>query len=432
MKKSTNPSKALIPTRQARLTMNLTRCLIVCGLIVCGLGVNGPIRADEIQLRSGGVLNGSAELLEVDGEKVYVITTEGGSQITLPQRAVRKVSAPSAKQIELERMRRESDDTLEAHEKMAAYCAENNMRQERAHHLWQILKFDPDHKAARAGLGFTKQDGIWTTQEQFRKFQGYVRESSAWRLPEEIAMEKREEELEMQVVEWRKRIKYWSDWLTREGKQQEALNNFLLIRDPVAIAALFEAYAGEDTTVPYRRLLLNTMVQIESDSLISILSKIVLYDNEEDLREEALRYLAERKTDMTARFFMAQLDPAQNEPYIINRAGRALEVLAPEYAVRSLIEAVVTEHKRIIGKGSPGNSQSMSFGSGGPNGGLGNFQVGGDGPKEVTDHSQNPAVLAALNEITNANFGYDKQRWLQWYIDKESITEIDLRRAELK
>ncbi|MCC7018096.1 MAG: hypothetical protein IT564_12950 [Rhodospirillales bacterium] len=48
----------------------------------------------------------------------------------------------------------------------------------------KAIELDADHAAARAGLGYTKHDGKWMTEDELQQARGMVRHGDAWVTPE--------------------------------------------------------------------------------------------------------------------------------------------------------------------------------------------------------------------------------------------------------
>lgn len=429
----TNVETAMIAIESSQTSRfwNAATCFGCC--VVAGLMTASSLHADEFHLRNGGLVEGRLlEEVEADGETVLVIQTDSGAKLTINKSQIRRTKESPPELAEYESMRDSSPDTIESHWQLAEYCREHRLRDEREFELWQIVRLDPDHEEARRGLGFSKLGNQWSTQDQYMSRQGYVRVRGKWRLANEVVIDERRDEVEANIIQWRKNLENWTDWLGKR-RHPEAIANLQAIEDPNAVGPLAEMLAKASTR-PEKLLLIETMAQIDSHSIVRPLSIHFLAEDDDDIRETCLRIIKDREEalggeTLTPRFFMGHLDPATNSPAVINRAGRALEVLASETAVRSLIEALITEHKATIGNTSSGGGQGINFGAGGPNGGLGSFSVGGDKPREVSQFSENPGVLAALHSLTDINYGFDKQRWLDWYIQENSNPNVDLRRS---
>jgi len=109
---------------------------------------------------------------------------------------------------------------------------------------------------------------------------------------------------------------------------------------------------------------------------------------------------------------------------IVNRAARALREINDPRAIRPLIDALVTEHKRVVGSGSGGQQYAFS-----PTDGA--FSMGGGGPRVIKRKFTNPAVLSALIALSGGqSFEYDEHRWRSWLASQIDVEQVDLRRDE--
>ena len=104
-----------------------------------------------------------------------------------------------------------------------------------------------------------------------------------------------------------------------------------------------------------------------------------------------------------------------------NRAAAGLARLSDPSATRPLIDALITEHKEVVG----GSGINPSFSNQG-----GGLSVGG-GPKVVKQKKTNEPVLAALTVLNpGVNFGFDQQAWRGWYAQQNTPVSVNLRRNE--
>ena len=404
-----------------------SRCSAFLMFCVAILAAAGSAAADDVVLRNGGRLeNVRVEEQEQDGKPLYKITMQNGTELILDRSTVRVVVTASPEEEEYRKLRAEMADTIEAHEKMADYCVEHRMSDERRYHLWQIIRHDPDHEGARRSLGYTNRDGRWMTQEQYLRSQGYVRvPHEGWRLPQEVEIMQAREQREAALIEWRRQLGFWQDWLGKRN-HAEAVASIRSIKDPVAIGPIVERWS-EATSRDERRLWIEALENIGTQAISQALARIAIDDEDEGNREYALRVLAKDPAPGIARYFMIRLDPAKGSPAITNRAARGLEVLGADEATRHLIEVVVTEYQVTEGGGGGGGGQRINLGM--QSGGGGSFNFGGK-PRTRIDRYENAQVVKALAELTGVNFGYNKQAWLNWFVQENSDPHVDLRRRD--
>ena len=102
----------------------------------------------------------------------------------------------------------------------------------------------------------------------------------------------------------------------------------------------------------------------------------------------------------------------------VRRAGYALGVLGDQAIVLPLIKALRTKHTTYVGGRGNGNI----------NAGTGGLSVGRTKPKKVDEIRNNKEVLSALVKLTDNDFDYNQQRWLDWYLSQTTPPNLDLRR----
>ncbi len=381
---------------------------------------------DTFFLVGGGEIRGELKSQEtVDGELIYYIETDRGGQLAIERTMVRNVKKPTSVEREYAAKAKDIADTLEAQWEMAEWCRLNRLNEKAKLHLSNVLKFDSDHEDARHRLGYSRIGGKWVLQEQHMMSQGYVKRQGRWRTAEELALADAKEEWELLQSQWRRDIKRWRTWIGKR-RSAEAVENFKAIDDPAAIAAIDEMIRKEENNEA-KLMLLKSLANIADQNIAATLTYIALADSDDHLRETAILELVKLQNAHVVRNFMGYLDPAKNSPTTINRSARALTVLEAKIAVRSLIEALVTEHQSANpNAGGPG-SISTGFGDQG----LDSFSFGGDKkPKVFIRQSKNSGVLAALRSLTDQDFQFNKQAWLRWYTEIETPRALNLRRVE--
>lgn len=420
------PKRAFFPLTLVNRSAVGVAVGLVASVNICSWG---SVSADEVHLKNGSrLIDVTVKEIEKNGQSEFHISSEEGLDLVLPSSAVRRVEKADEVLAEYYRRKLAAADTVDDHWELAEYCVENRLREEREFHLWQIVRLDPEHGAARRGLRQSKIDGRWVTTEQVRREQGYVRFEGKWMLPAEVELEKARAAAEQEIIVWRKKIENWSDSLGKR-RHAEAIAGISGIQDPAAIPAIIERLTEAQTSAE-KRLWIEALEQINHPAIAGPLSTFLLQENDDDLRELSLQIVEKHKSLASLRFFMGNLNPATSSPVTINRAARALEVLGDSQAVRSLVEAVVTEHKIVLDPGSSGNGQKMDLGF--QANGSGGFSFGNDKPKEITRRSENSSVVAALHTLTGNNFGYDQEQWRQWFVEENSHPEVNLRRRNVE
>ena len=313
-------------------------------------------------------------------------------------------------------------------------CRTRGLSKERAHHLREALRLDPEHREARLALGYTSLDGKWVKTDEWNRRRGYVYHQGKWMTPQEVEALSAAQEVADLQQSWRPRLKLLRSIIIRNRDRkavQEAVAEIRRIRDPLAGAALADMYKDEDAKnaemqADLRRLWVETLGANTSGAAVDALAKAAIEDKFDTVREAARDALEESKDLRAVGALLAELNSKDNAR--VNRAGAALGRISDSETFLPLVEALVTEHKYIITQGNPG-STSATFS---PQGGT-SFNPGSKA-KVIKRNVSNRSVLSALTAVvrenydSNANFEYDKEAWKTWYSDQHTPDEITLRR----
>lgn len=383
-----------------------------------------PARGEIFQLANKGRIEGKLLNPDEQPREKYVIETKAGGRITLAKAAVADVVHQSAAQTRYEEIRPQYPDTVEGQWELAEWCRENGNSAARKTHLARILELDPNHPAARKGLGYTQLDGKWVTQDSVMQARGYVKYKGRWVVPQEVELIEQRQRTDKAEADWRGKLKRWRDWLDSD-RAEEAVIQFRAIRDPDALPALTRALK-EDANDAHRALYAQAVSSIQHPKALALLVQLSLEDPHEEVRLTALDFLSvERHPDVIAQY-VSGLRSKNNQS--VNRAAECLRVMNSPTAVEPLIDALVTTHKHKITSGSP-DSINSTFNTtpGGGGGAPGGLSVG-QSTRVITQRLRNPAVLDSLIKLTGVNFDYDVPRWKQWLATRKEPVNLDARR----
>jgi hypothetical protein len=100
-----------------------------------------------------------------------------------------------------------------------------------------------------------------------------------------------------------------------------------------------------------------------------------------------------------------------------DRAGSNLNGIADARCIYQLIN---TLQSTIVRTQSVGQTNTVTNDGG----------VSASTPSVITTKTpyNHEPILATLTQLTDENFGFDKQKWRQWYAEKFADTNLDLRR----
>ena len=374
---------------------------------------------DRVVLKSGETLEGNIRKVEKDGQVFYVVH-RGGVEFQLGRFDVKAYYPAGETESEYAKLRNQMSDTVDDHWKMQQWCVENRMHTEREYHLLKIIQLEPDHKDARAKLGYELRDNQWVHKAHFLISHGYQQpQKNRWRTPQGMNIKEQKERQRDTDGEWRSRIKVLRRKLKRNDRAA-ALRELRSIKDPAA----FEAVAGwwdddREQDISNRALIIEILGTIKSRAAQNQLLDIALHNSNETLVDVALHELKSEQFDQAA--IVRQLAPLMSpDPklsnFLVNRAGFILGELGRNDSVKHLINGLVTTHAFKLNNPS-GN---MNVGMSPNNKGLGGMSMG-EKPKTALRPVDNPAVREALRKLTGEDFEYSEANWLNWYMKKESI-----------
>jgi len=380
-----------------------------------------PPLVDTIYLKNGGTLYGTAEEIVENKQRLWMVTTTDGTLLKLKRSQVARVQKPSAEQLEYEEIKKAIADTVDDHWKMQQWCLDNRLRKEREYHLLRIIQLDPDHKDARARLGYKDFDGEWHHEEHFYSNQGYVKDGGAYRLPIAIEMKERNELANDQVAQWNKKIRLLTNRFSKRN-DRSALMELAAITDPIAVPGLMKAYK-ESTNIALSKAIIDTLGQIKAATSRNALVVIATTtpDSQLDLAERAVNLLRQPHFSQAAACgtVIHWLNPADGSKIqsrlMVNRAAWLIGKLEYKPAIRALIDGLNTVHKVPIG-GPQGNANT-SFGD------QGSGLEWGKKPTFRMQPFQNQPVLDTLRILApkGINYDFNEGKWMAWYIQEHAL-----------
>lgn len=410
-------------------TKNMSMRLPFASLIAAAaLMVADPSRAAVFLLVNGGQIEGEWVNRDEKQRQTYVVRTEHGGVITVANAQVDEVVEKSEALAWYEHWLPKTPQTVEGHWKMAEECRKRWLKEQREHHLGEILKLDPDHKQARYGLGYSRVEDRWVKTDEWMTNQGYIRYRGDWRIPQDVMLEKAAEEVANRQRDWKEKVSTWHSWIRKgRGKERDAVDSLRAIDDPSAAAALADILKDEKEPRHVRMLMIEVMGKLQSPIAVGTFVERAINDPDPNIRDACLDQLARFGTEHAVRAFQKLLKSSDNK--IVNRAAYCLGSLGEPEATLALINSLVTEHKFLVKTGGDPGRMNVGFGNG-PGGGGNTFGVGGR-PKLVKQSLKNENVLNALIALNpGVNFNYNIEAWKAWYIDQRQPPLEDLRRDE--
>jgi hypothetical protein len=381
------------------------------------------VSAETFHLSTGSAVEGKLLNPDQDPRTTYEIETSIGKLVLLAKQVRKVVIKPMVLQ-QYEKSLPKVPNTIDGHLDMAAKCALVNLFEQRDFHLLEVLRIDPDNTMVRGKLGFVKINGQWRKEDVLMRQQGFVRDGGRWRTRQELTVKQANEDVEDAEIQWRIKIMRWeSIILHNPAKASVAIASIRAIKDYRATKTLAERLNQVKLSRDIKFMYLEVLIAIGGNVPVEAMLKCISMDSDEALRQRCLNQLRKWQSRSAMSFFISLLNATDNQT--VNNGGYALGELAMADALLPLIKALRTRHTYTIGGG---NNINANFSPNQP--GLGGMNFGGK-PKVVDQYLINRSVHSAILTIVpeGVNFGYDQDRWMQWYIRLNTPQNINLRRA---
>ena len=379
--------------------------------------------ADLVKLKSGGQIEGHV-IHDQGRPEHFVIETPAHGRIVVNRQQVVRVVQQTDADREYSQRAHQIADTPEAHWELAEWCRENQLSEQAEQHLQRVLELDPQNPQARQRLGFQAIGGTWMNREELMASRGLLIYQGKYRTQQEIELLERAEKRDSTAAQWRGRVQRWYRQLfdRHRDKALEAQKNLAAIRDPLAADAVAKLLKHEEN-VQVKLMLLEVLSQIPHQTTINVLVNHVLYDPLEEVRVQSLEYLIDSTHPGTSSSFVRALQSQEN--LVVNRAALALQEIGDPSTIYPLIDALVTEHKFVLGAGPSGGDRYEFSPSSGA------FSFGSSGPRIEKRLLKNPSVLSALVILSDGkSFDYDQPRWHTWLAAQQTSTRVDMRRDD--
>lgn len=378
-------------------------------------------RGDVFHLVDGGQVRGELVNKDQDPRKNYHVKTATGGDVLLEAGQVKSVEPQSETQQEFDRLQWTFGETAEDQWKLAEWCRDHQLHQEREAVLAHILELDPDFAQARHALGYSQIGGKWVTEREHMESQGYLRYKGRWVTRQEMELAERDRKNDLAEKEWIVKVKRWRGWLN-SNKAIQGRKNLLAIDDPYAVKALSQAL-NEERLREASLIYVDALAHIGQPNAMDALALASIESDDEEVRIACLDRIVRANYGPAVGMYVQKLKSPDNQ--VVNRAGSALASLKDPSSVGPLIDALITKHKFKFVPQNPGQ-MSSTFGTGGT--GAGGFSFGQPKEKIVTRDLTNHAVLEALIAITGQNFNYDTRAWRYWFVAQKKPATLDARR----
>jgi hypothetical protein len=404
-----------------------------------GTGWAPALRGEVFVLKAGGRIEGQHLNPERTSLQPYRVRTEDGLTLELAANTVARVVIKSDVQQEYEARLPGVPQTVAGHWEIAEWCQEAGLDEQRRRHLVAILGLNPDHAEARRLLGYSRYGSKWMTQDEFLQSRGYVRTKGVYRLQQEIDLDVQRRERERIEKGFYSSIRTAFENVGANNRNAANSDRFLSdIRDPRAAPALVDLIVDRKQPRSVRVRCLDILGRLPPGLATAALVRVAMDDQDDAIRDRCLDELIRGGPENAGPGFLIELKGGRTgknfkleQNWRVNRAAYCLARLGYKDATLELIDALTTEHQEIVQQqGAPPGGTPLSMSSGGPNGGMGSFGVGGR-PKVQVVKRDNAAVRDALTALyPGVNHQFDASAWKRWYIYTFTTTTVDMRRDE--
>jgi hypothetical protein len=392
------------------------------------------LQADVIDMKDGRRIVGRV-ITRREAEKQLVVELDSGIALLIDEQDIKQRVAQQKAEEQYPQELANTPDTVEGHLALAGWCDKVGLRSQRDAHYERVLDLDPDNRQARAGLEYRLERGRWFKKETIMSEQrGKVRvkgQRPEWQFPEVVALNEERSQARASLDAVSKELRRWhDDVMAGNRRAPESLAKIRELNNPQAVSAirsiLFPSSVQRITkAVPpdaLRQVYVDLLGRIETPASAQTLVQISMTDPSPLLVEqchEHLRRFAQRQATVA---YIRYLRSDNTDE--IDRAGLGIAAMRDEASVQSLIEGLVTQHRRQAPTGPAINSNFSND----PGQGGGSFSYGDNQPKYIMIPHQSNTVRGALIAITGEDFQFDQAAWLDWYARKYFPSAGDLRR----
>ena len=206
---------------------------------------SSPFLADTIRLLGGGLFRG--QVLEEESTSKTIVLQRGKGKIKIPRGKIQAVIHDKTPLEAYVDVKKRYANTIEDQFKLAMWCDQNKLMQQRREHLLVVIELDPDHVLAREKLGYEKHDGEWLTRHELKEANGLTRYRGRYVTPQEKETLEEKQRQKLAKRQWYKKIRTWKDWLTSDDttRTHQAKQKLRGIQDPLAVEPLVRQFKKE-------------------------------------------------------------------------------------------------------------------------------------------------------------------------------------------
>ena len=397
---------------------------------------------DKIRLRSGAELRVKIIDTPKIGNRSYVLfRTESGATVQMERTRVASILKSDEANDAYTRHLKSRKETVAWHRDMIDWCKSQTkgrikFRDEIRYHLEMILQIAPQDLKARKLLGYQRVGrGQWMLEDLLFDRYGYERNGSTVTPKLYRRIDQGEQQADLTTGVFKKQFSLWLKDIKRErGSPQELQQRLFQLCTPQTANFIFNKHAKEETRRWVRMLYVEAFGNAPCVASTGSLVYLSVNDPVEEIRERAATLLQQPEFDQTwAMSRMTEFLPSNtNSNQVINSAANAIRELAPQDVSSNptqlrdvklrLTDALVTTHVIPKAGAIPEGRFELNQNNAGP----ASFTAGG-GPQTEEVQLRNGSVLSALKKLTGQDYGYNEDRWEEYFVENYSLVDATVR-----
>ena len=418
--------------------LTLSICML-CAWTLLAQNLRGEDYPDRIKLRSGAELRVNIlTIADRDNGSFVVFKTESGATVKLQRKLIASVLESGEEYEAYKNHLKTRVETVGWHEEIVDWCKSQPrgriyFKDEIRYHLEMIVGIDPDNVRARKLLGYERVGpGQWMLENLLLDRYGY--EANGAKITPRIyrLIDESQNVANQNVGEFKKKFNLWQrDVRLGRGSVAEFQQRLFELCTVQTAYTIFEEHAKTEKSPALRSLYIEALGKAPCRASTGGLSWFAVNDPSPGLRERSTVLLGQPSFDQQLAMNRISEFVANPDNGVINSAGNAIKELSGDNSnaeVREvmlrLTDALVTEHQVSTGASGAGGIQASFNDSG-----LQSFTAG-DQPTTVPRRIQNRGVLEALKKMTGKNFGFNKRRWEQFFVENYSLKDATVRADE--
>jgi hypothetical protein len=436
-------------SRRSLVTSSIVGPTLVAACGFLALGTNPPVvRGDVILLRGGGQVEGKVLPDPRDKAKVQVWLLQGRKPLSFQKTKILDVIRKASPLDEYFVKEKKTPQTAQAQFDLGTWCEEKKLNDLARLHYEAALAADKSFEPAHRKLGHVYHDGYWLTRDELSARQGLVKHKGRWVSAEEKSKREAEDKALLEQAGWVRRIKMLRQSIVNgpADRRREAESQLMAIREPEAVGPLLRVLGNDE---PAQRILLAQVLSgMPAPEATAALVKLILAEPLGSVRGVVFDKLKDREEPSIVTRLAKAL--SSSNIAVVNRAAWTLGNLGAVEAVPKLIPALISTEQQIV-MVQPGNASAAPVVSGVAPLRVNNSsvalltppavsqgavaygsmtvpfyevppsaildvgaQIRQPEPRLATFNYRNTEVLAALQKLTNEDFGYDIQAWRNW------------------